>query len=185
MECHDFCTASRTIRPSFLQNTICRRDRAPPPPLLVRPPLSCTGPICTDRPRPSSLHLSPDHILLSLAGPTPQLCAIPWSALSVPGPSARLADQAWLVDKAVSLRSITHDPALDLYVLVASDGRAYVAQMMAARSPPGWAGRCFHDPEARPGRRPATGACALNFRFGLVALAVQGYVFPMHSVVLS
>ncbi|WAR58504.1 hypothetical protein PtB15_5B738 [Puccinia triticina] len=172
----------RPHRPARTRPLLSRRDRAPPPPLLVRPPLSCAGPICTDRPRPSSLHLSPDHILLSLAGPTPQLCAIPWTALSVPGPSARLADQAWLVDKAVSLRSITHDPALDLYVLVASDGRAYVAQMMAARSPPGWAGRCFHDPEARPGRRPATGACALNFRFGLVALAVQGDAVDVYSL---
>ncbi|WAQ84093.1 hypothetical protein PtA15_4A544 [Puccinia triticina] len=78
----------------------------------------------------------------------------------------------------VSLRSITHDPALDLYVLVASDGRAYVAQMMAARSPPGWVGRCFHDPEGRP----ATGACALNFRFGLVALVFQGGAVDVYSL---
>lgn len=78
-----------------------------------------------------------------------------------------------------------------MYIFVTSDGRAYVAHLSCMRRTPqpaarpatptrvveneeeGWMGSCFHEPVERLAHLPATGACAINFRFSLVAIGVQ------------
>ncbi|POW00251.1 hypothetical protein PSHT_13140 [Puccinia striiformis] len=42
-------------------------------------------------------------------------------------------------------------------------------------------GNCFHDPVERLGHLPATGACAINLRFSLVAVGVQKGIVDVYS----
>ncbi|KAA1084998.1 hypothetical protein PGTUg99_006800 [Puccinia graminis f. sp. tritici] len=99
----------------------------------------------------------------------------------------------WLIDKSVTFLSITHSSDLNVYIFVTSDGRAYIAHMIYAQPPRRpmrlsgdeevrWMGSCFHDPVERLGHLPATGACAINFRFSLVAVGVQNGIVDVYSL---
>ncbi|PLW15504.1 hypothetical protein PCANC_15687 [Puccinia coronata f. sp. avenae] len=105
-----------------------------------------------------------------------------------------LADFDWFIDKSVTLLSLTYCSELNLYVFVTSDGRAYVGHLLYAQparrratrmvedEAVRWVGRCVHEPVARLGHLPATGACAVNVRFSLVAIGVQKGMVDVYSL---
>jgi len=100
----------------------------------------------------------------------------------------------------VTLISITYSSDLNVYIFVTSDGRAYVAHLLCVRRTPqaaahpatatrviedeevGWMGSCFHEPVERLAHLPATGACAINFRFSLVAIGVQKGIVDVYNL---
>lgn len=158
------------------------------------------------------LEITPSLILIGLSSPNAQLRSILWSSLhsilsspldqtqgyfdSSVIPSSVLSinilsNFEWLIDNSVTLLSITYSCDLNLYIFVTSDGRAYAVQSLYAHlpSPSGktnsaeihWLGRCFHDPD-KIGHSGATGACALNFRFSLVALGLKNGVVDVYSL---
>ncbi|KAI9611934.1 hypothetical protein H4Q26_008019 [Puccinia striiformis f. sp. tritici PST-130] len=198
-------------------------DRIPFPKLALKfigeiPPLDPSDVI-------SCLALTPSHILIGIANPIPRLSTISWSSIhsfitlnqrtnrhhhnslyedqnlkpnshSVKSSTKNLlSDIDWLIDKSVTLLSITYSNELNVYILVTSDGRGYVAHIIYSQTTRGrptrlgtdeevrWMGNCFHDPVERLGHLPATGACAINLRFSLVAVGVQKGIVDVYRVV--
>ncbi|KNE99997.1 hypothetical protein PSTG_06849 [Puccinia striiformis f. sp. tritici PST-78] len=196
-------------------------DRIPFPKLALKfigeiPPLDPSDVI-------SCLALTPSHILIGIANPIPRLSTISWSSIhsfitlnqrtnrhhhnslyedqnlkpnshSVKSSTKNLlSDIDWLIDKSVTLLSITYSNELNVYILVTSDGRGYVAHIIYSQTTRGrptrlgtdeevrWMGNCFHDPVERLGHLPATGACAINLRFSLVAVGVQKGIVDVYS----
>ncbi|EGG05324.1 uncharacterized protein MELLADRAFT_107549 [Melampsora larici-populina 98AG31] len=140
---------------------------------------------------------------------------------SQPSSTSYLGNLDWLVNRSVTVVSITYSGPLSLYIFVTSDGRAYLVHRVHSPPTPGciavepihWVGRCFHSlnkdhsqfdsslhstppnlddthtlnlPKQATDNKgidsPATGACAINVRFSLVALALDRGVVAVYAL---
>ncbi|KAH9821094.1 RIC1-domain-containing protein [Melampsora americana] len=176
-------------------------ERVPFPKLVLRP----LGEFLrrTEDEHISCFEPSPTHLLVCIARPSSQLRSLPWpsnvdsprspfrhtsdqqSSQSQPSSTSYLANLDWLVNRSVTVVSITYSGPLSLYIFVTSDGRAYLVHRVHSPPTPGciaaepihWVGRYYKGIDS-----PATGACAINVRFSLVALALDRGVVVVYAL---
>ncbi|KAG0145186.1 hypothetical protein CROQUDRAFT_658980 [Cronartium quercuum f. sp. fusiforme G11] len=179
----------------------------------------------TEEENVSCFEPTPSHLLIAISSPSSQLRSLPWptrsdsslrktssdshSAYIHLNSTSHLNNLDWLINRSVSIRSITYSDPLSLYIFITSDGRAYLVHQVLSPPTPGciqsepihWVGRCFHsfhkdhsitstsDPnldenenDPKGTESPATGSCSINVRFSLVALALDRGIVIVYAL---
>ncbi|MBW0490206.1 hypothetical protein O181_029921 [Austropuccinia psidii MF-1] len=137
--------------------------------------------------------ITSNHILIGISHPNPQLKIIPWpqnKSSSNPSTSRSieylLKKFDWLIDQSVSPISLTYSDPLNLYILITSDGRAYIIYQpeinphQKNKQSIDWLGQSIHNP-IHP-NQIATGACSINFRFNLIAIGLQNGSVDVYKI---
>ncbi|KAL9938854.1 hypothetical protein V8E36_002573 [Tilletia maclaganii] len=111
------------------------------------------------------------HMLVSTLSP-PAIQAIPWPDQE--NAAAKTTSQSSVIneDRVISL---VHSRAMNAFIWITQDGKAYSTTLALDTKKPTWRGKCFHGAPSRGKEDPFVPACkaAINARFSLLTVGLE------------